>query len=174
MEEDVSGYSENNFRSKNPVLFNDVKCPLAFSYWTFSEQLCTGSAPLNLCNHQLIRWQTRTLNAHSECTQLNVAKGLRSSCLHSCRNCNVHKMECLESVWTNCSSFLDGFKEGRTLRETIPAISPAGWKKTHSVKEISFKTKLILRTQFQSKNFHCFQIFFNEPHMVLGVYWESS
>lgn len=113
-------------------------------------------------------------NTHSECTQLSVAKGLRSSCLYSCRNCNVHKMECLESVWTNCSSFLDGFKERRTLRETIPAISPAGWKKTHSVKEISFKTKLILRTRFQSKKFHCFQIFFNEPHMVLGVYWESS
>lgn len=132
--------------------------------------LSTGSASLNVCNHQFIRWQTCTLNAHNCMLP-------RDSGVHAytpAENCNVHKMECLKSVWTNCSSFLDGFKEQRTLRETIPAISPAGWKKTHNVKEISFKTKLLLTTQLQSKKFHCFQIFFNEPHMILGVYWESS
>lgn len=150
--EEVSGNSENNFRSTNPVLLNDVKYPLAFTHWTFSEQLCTGSALLILCKSQLVWWQTRTLNAHDWV----FAERLRNSCLYSCRNCNVQKMECLESVWTNCSSFLGSvkFKEQRTLRETIPAISPTRWKETHSMRGF-FQNKRDFENVIPSMKFHC-------------------
>lgn len=69
-EEEVSSNSENIFRRTKPILLNDVKYPLAFTYWTFSEQVCTGSALLILCKYWLEWWQTC-----SECTWLSVCKG---------------------------------------------------------------------------------------------------
>lgn len=87
---------------------------------------------------------------------MHMTERLRNSCLYSCRNCNVQKMECLESVWTNCSSFLGSvkFKEQRTLRETIPAISPTRWKETHSMRGF-FQNKRDFENVIPSMKFHC-------------------
>lgn len=105
---------------------------------------------------------------------MHMTERLRNSCLYSCRNCNVQKMECLESVWTNCSSFLGSvkFKEQRTLRETIPAISPTRWKETHSMRGF-FQNKLDFENVIPEHEVSLSsKYFFNEPYMFLAVCWE--